>query len=480
MVLIGTGQYVASTPIAIAFVFYLFYLVPLLRLLAPLTESKLRILLYVLAILYALSGAYLLIQLPPPFRRELYALLVLGALVSFSWLVRPSRIGPLLSLNRKTRVLMVGIRGGLVLLAASLVANVVGFVSLAQVLGLSALVGSFVAASLYCGVRVLTLILSTFLHTNWARALPKMRTDSIERWGGRLLSLAASLLWLNSTLRLLTIYEGLMGALADMFQRPIGFDLVHFTLGGALSVVLILLFGYSLANAFTFFLRKVVLPRLPLNRGVPYAISTIAYYVLLLLAALAALSAAGVELNKFTVLTGALGVGLGFGLQNIVNNFVSGLILLFERPIHVGDTVDVGGLVGMVRRIGARSSTILTFQGAEVIVPNNNLISNQVINWTLSSQWRRVDVPVGVAYGTDPERVIKLLVGVAEGPLRRLLDPPPTAATARRLRPTRASPPSTASCAGCRRCMRRGNISLIGAAGAPDRAAAHGAFAPGW
>src|SRR5439155_10534505 len=199
VVLIGTGQYVAPTPISIAFVFYLLYLVPMLRLLASLTESKLRILLYVLAILYALSVAYLLIQLPPPFRRELYALLVLGALVSFSWLVRPSRIGPLLSLNRKTRVLMVGIRAGLVLLAASLVANVVGFVSLAQVLGLSASVGSFVAASLYCGVRVLTLILSTFLHTNWARALPKMRTDSIERWGGRLLSLAASLLDRKST-----------------------------------------------------------------------------------------------------------------------------------------------------------------------------------------------------------------------------------------------------------------------------------------
>jgi len=141
----------------------------------------------------------------------------------------------------------------------------------------------------------------------------------------------------------------------------------------------------------------------------------------------AALSAAGVQLNKFTVLTGALGVGLGFGLQNVVNNFVSGLILLFERPIHVGDTVDVGGLVGEVRRIGTRSSTIVTFQGAEVIVPNSNLISNQVINWTLSSQWRRVDIPIGVAYGTDPERVIKLLVGVSESHPRVLLVRPPMA-----------------------------------------------------
>jgi small-conductance mechanosensitive channel len=219
----------------------------------------------------------------------------------------------------------------------------------------------------------------------------------------------------------------MMGVVSDLFRRPIGIDEVHFTLGGALSVVLILLLGYFLANAFTFLLRKIVLPKLPLNRGVPYAISTIAYYVLLLLVALAALFATGVELNKFTVLTGALGVGLGFGLQNIVNNFVSGLILLFERPIHVGDTVEVGGLVGIVKRIGARSSTILTFQGAEVIVPNSNLISNQVINWTLSSQWRRVDVLVGVAFGTDPERVIKLLVGVAESHPGVLRERPPMA-----------------------------------------------------
>ena len=218
-----------------------------------------------------------------------------------------------------------------------------------------------------------------------------------------------------------------MGALSDLLQYPIGFDRLHFTLGGALSVALILLVGYTLANAFTFLLNNVVLPKLSLERGVPYAISTIAYYIFILLVAGAALSATGVELNKFTVLTGALGVGLGFGLQNIVNNFVSGLILLFERPIHVGDTVEVGGLVGMVRRIGARSSTILTTQGAEVIMPNSNLISNLVINWTLSSQWRRVDVPVGIAYGTDPTRVIKLLVGVAESHPGVLLARPPMA-----------------------------------------------------
>jgi small-conductance mechanosensitive channel len=411
--LIGTGQFIASAPTSIAFVFYLLCLVPVLRLLAPLTESRLRVFLYVLATFYALCGVYLHIQLPSLFRRELYAPFILAALVSFGWLARPSRMGPLRGQSRKVRILLIGIRAGLGILAVSLVANVVGFVSLAHLLGLGALVGTFVAAAAFCVARVLTLILSTVLHANWARALLEMRTDAVERWGGRLLGLAASLLWLRAMLRLLTIYEAVKGTLSDLFQQPIGFDRVHFTLGGAFSVVLILLLGYALANAFTFLLKRVVLPKLPLKRGVPYAISTITYYVLLVLVALATLPAAGVELNKFAVLTGALGVGLGFGLQNIVNNFVSGLILLFERPIHVGDVVDVGGLVGTVRRIGARSSTVLTFQGAEVIVPNSSLISNQVINWTLSSPWRRVDVPVGVAYGTDPEQVIKLLVGVA-------------------------------------------------------------------
>jgi potassium efflux system protein len=198
-------------------------------------------------------------------------------------------------------------------------------------------------------------------------------------------------------------------------------------LSGVLTVSLVLVGGYVLTKSVIFLLSHVILPQLSLRRGLPYAVSRITYYLLLLLVALATLSATGLEVNKFTVFTGALGVGLGFGLQNIVNNFVSGLILLCERPVHIGDTVDIGGLVGAVRRIGARSSTVLTTQGAEVIVPNSNLLSNQVINWTLSSEWRRIDIRVGVAYGTQPERVIRLLMGVAESHPGVLLDRPPAA-----------------------------------------------------
>jgi small-conductance mechanosensitive channel len=149
--------------------------------------------------------------------------------------------------------------------------------------------------------------------------------------------------------------------------------------------------------------------------------------LLLVLVFLVALSNAGMQLDKFTLVTGALGVGVGFGLQNIVNNFVSGLILLFERPIRVGDTVEMKGLIGTVQRIGARSSTIHTFEDAEVIVPNSNLVSNEVINWTLSSLRRRVAIQVGVAYGTDPELVLSLLVSVAAANSAVIKNPKPEA-----------------------------------------------------
>lgn len=424
---IGTGEYMASAPIGIAFVFYLLLLIPVLRILAPLTEPSLRTFLYVLSVFYALEGLHLIIQLPPFFRRAVFSLMVLSALVIFVWLARPSRMRSLTIEGPNHRILIIGIRTWLVLLAVSFIANIIGFVSLAQLLGLIVLVGPLVGAALYCGVRVLALVLGAVLHTPWARALLGVRIDAIERLGIRVFAFGAAWLWLKSILQLFSVYDSVIGIAWNLLRRRIGFGRIHFTLGDALGVVLVLLVGYALANALTFLLRNLVLPRWRLQRGVPYALSTVTYYLLLLLVAVAALSAAGIDLNKFTVLTGALGVGLGFGLQNIVNNFVSGLILLFERPIHVGDTVEVGGLVGVVRRIGARSSTVVTFQGAEVIVPNSNLLSNQVINWTLSSQWRRVDVPIRVAYGNDPERVIKLLVGVAESHPGVLLERPPAA-----------------------------------------------------
>jgi small-conductance mechanosensitive channel len=139
------------------------------------------------------------------------------------------------------------------------------------------------------------------------------------------------------------------------------------------------------------------------------------HYTVLLIGFFAAVAATGTQLSQFAFLAGAFGVGLGFGLQNIMNNFVSGIILLFERPIKVGDVVQIDpATVGKVASIGIRASIIQLGNGAEVIVPNGNLISNPVTNWTLSNCNRQIEIPLRIASKVDPQTVIDLLIKVAD------------------------------------------------------------------
>ena len=152
-----------------------------------------------------------------------------------------------------------------------------------------------------------------------------------------------------------------------------------------------------------------LLPRLPLEHGVSFAASAVIRYGLITAGVLLAMAAMGIDFTKVTLLAGAIGVGVGLGLQGVVNNFVSGLILLVERPIAAGDEVQVGDAIGVVRSIGVRASMIRTAEGAEVIVPNADLISKAVTNWTLSDRKRRISIDVAVARETEPETVIRLL-----------------------------------------------------------------------
>ncbi len=176
-----------------------------------------------------------------------------------------------------------------------------------------------------------------------------------------------------------------------------------------------------------FMLVREILPRFRLAAGVPFAITTLSQYAVALIGFCLSMSALGIDLTQISILAGAVGVGVGFGLQNIFNNFISGLILLLERPIHVGDVIEVGSLRGNVTRIGVRSSTIKTANGAEVLVPNGELIAKEVINWTLSDRRRRIEITVGVAYGTGTQAVLDLLVTQASAMEEILKDPAPIA-----------------------------------------------------
>ena len=213
---------------------------------------------------------------------------------------------------------------------------------------------------------------------------------------------------------------------------------VRFTIGGLIAAALVIYVAVLLSGLVRSFLvfelqepARPGVPRSPAthgpDQGVGQSISKLVHYLLITLGVVFALAAIGVELRNFAIIAGALGIGVGFGLQNVVNNFASGLILLMERPVRVGDTVVVGEEWGTIQKIGLRSTIMLTLDQSEMIVPNGDLVSEKVINWTLSSPIARIIVPVGVAYGTPIAEVLRILEEAALSHESVLEEPRPEA-----------------------------------------------------
>ncbi|MBI4749249.1 MAG: mechanosensitive ion channel [Acidobacteria bacterium] len=172
-------------------------------------------------------------------------------------------------------------------------------------------------------------------------------------------------------------------------------------------------------------LKLALLNKLPLDAGVKYAISAVTSYVLTLVGVIFSLSQIGITWSKVQWLAAAFSVGLGFGLQEIFANFVSGIILLFERPMRVGDIITVGSVTGTVTRIGARATFVLDFDRKELVIPNKTFITGQLVNWTLSDDIIRIQIPVNVAYGSNVELVETLLLQTVTEVPDILNDPPP-------------------------------------------------------
>lgn len=222
-----------------------------------------------------------------------------------------------------------------------------------------------------------------------------------------------------------------MNSLFHSFQEVLDYRIIklgqsYLTVSGLIELFimlgLVLLTEWMLRR---YFVRRI-LQRTRLEPPLQFAIAKIGGYVFIGLGFYIALQVVGLNLTSLAVVAGAVGVGVGLGLQNIVHNFVSGLIILAERPIAIGDRIEIGGVAGQVRKIRLRSTTVLTNDNIVYIVPNSDFITHTVINWSHGDPRVRIRLPVGVAYGTDTAKVEKLLLHVALGHPKVLREPAPS------------------------------------------------------
>jgi small-conductance mechanosensitive channel len=234
--------------------------------------------------------------------------------------------------------------------------------------------------------------------------------DAIIRRVALFIDVAIGVLLLSGILMLWRVYDNLEGATKGLLAFGFNLGSQRISVGLVLGAAGIIYGSFLISWILQKLIMDEVLVRGRVESGVRLSIGRLVHYFLLVVGFLLALLALGFEFTKITIMVSALGVGIGFGLQNVVNNFISGLILLFERPVRVGDYIEFGGKWAEIKRIGLRATTVQTFDQADVIIPNSDLVTKQVTNWTLSDRRARVAIPVGVVYGSDISLVMETLM----------------------------------------------------------------------
>ncbi|HSK28689.1 MAG TPA: mechanosensitive ion channel domain-containing protein, partial [Candidatus Limnocylindria bacterium] len=402
--------------------------IPLGRLLPGLLPQKYqrRVLLWVG--LYALD--FLRYQLPQDWLLSRLLLLTIATVGLIALILSLHSRNSELSTPRFSERLGVLAAGILAFLfALSVVSNVVGNLSLAEVLVGAPLRITYITALIFAAAHLLTAIVALTLQLPAARLLCSVRKHSafLASRCRTLIRLAAIVVWLLVVLNMTRVLGDVAASLGAFFQLHWKLGAAEISIRGLAAFFGVLFTAILVSRLIRFVLTEEILPRIRLPRGVPGAVDVLSRYGIMLLGFFIALAAAGVDFSKVTLLVSALGVGIGFGLQTVVNNFVSGLILVFEHPVQVGDAVEVGTPFGEVRKIGFRASVLRTPDGADVIIPNSELTGSRVINWSLFDRLRRISVSVGAAYGTDPSRVIDILMDIARKHSSVLTYPAPMA-----------------------------------------------------
>jgi potassium-dependent mechanosensitive channel len=388
--------------------------IPVIRLLPGLLPKTFRRWAYMLVAMYVLDFFRYLLPADGLLTRLLLLMIAAGGCVGLGTFLR-LRAAELSILGPRGRPVLLGMRLGLFLFAVSVASNLVGNMTLAEILVSTPVRITYVAALIAAGAHLLMTLTVVALQSRPARWLRSVRKhgELIALRCRALIRLVAIIFWAGVSLNIVGVLGDFSAAGASFLQLRWKVGAAEISIQDVAVFFAVFVSAVIFSRMLRFVLTEEILPRIRLPRGVPGAVDVLSRYGILLLGFFIALAAAGVDLSKVTLLVSALGVGIGFGLQNVVNNFVSGLILVFEHPAQVGDFVEVGTFFGEVRKIGFRASVVRTPDGAEVIIPNGELVGAKFINWSLSDRLRRMSIPVGVAYGTDPSRVIDILLETA-------------------------------------------------------------------
>jgi small-conductance mechanosensitive channel len=407
--------------------FKMVMLIPLLRVLVHIINPILKPPLYGLAILYVLNQFQQIAVTDSFLGRLILLFLTVLAIAGLIWIIRSKVFEKSFGGKKTLRYVLFGNKVALTLISFALFGNILGYVSLADLLVSGTLNSIYIAILLFTAVAVLNALIILFLKTKPAQKLRvvQFQHEKIQLTGRKIIRLAAIILWLAVVLNSYNIYDPVLTWLSETLNRKWEIGSFSMTLVNILVFIVSIWMAVIISRTVRFFLEGDILPRLKLPRGVPGAISSLTSYSILTLGILVALFGLGLDLSKLTILVGALGVGIGFGMQDLVNNFISGLILIFERPIQVGDAVSVADISGRVQSIGIRSSIIRNWSGADVIVPNGHLISNKLTNWTMTDQLRRIEIKVGVMYGSDVSKVMEILLNCAKENQKILPRPAP-------------------------------------------------------
>ena len=404
-------------------------IVPVILLLRPVITPLLLPALYMLAALHVFDALRQTLVIVPLIAQVILSMETLGAIGVAGWTLKNLQPRGEAAESTVLRTLRLAALLALFILPVALLAGITGFMRLAGLLTTGIIAASGLALALYASVRVLSGIAALVLRVWPLRMLQMVKhyRNLLEKRIKHLFVWAAVTAFSVRLLNDLGLLNSALSAVEAVLSARLERGSISISLGDVLAFVLAVWVSYLISNFIRFVLREDVYPRTRIAPGISYAISSLLNYIIIALGFVVGIGLMGVNLTKVSVLAGALGVGIGFGLQSVVNNFVSGLILLFERPVHVGDTIEVGDLQGEIKHIGIRASTVRTWHGSDIIVPNAQFITEKVTNWTLSDQLRRIDLPLGVNYGAAPQQVIELLEGVARTNPRLLRDPPPQA-----------------------------------------------------